>query len=306
MNDALNLEDPDGHTQILPALSPFSFCNQDELPWRVRLPTTAEWLEVPKCNPRVTYHEWGQILQQDWDHSQRWQDLWATLPPSLSPLPDHRFESDCSSGSTSSSVSSRSNRSGGSRHSNCSWQHFKESEGHMKINLPVFKDEDMKDAMTYQSWCWDLMVYHHTGCWDHTLLPYAINSLQGYPGELIRSLGTDITLDGILIILDEHYNNVKALGGLWAVNGWERDSVRLGVCLSRHLQILVASFPECFPPDHIAELKHDCFYGGLPKQFKGQHWWDDVLWLSPCGTRGWEGRGNGTISWPDCRQHNQA
>ena len=34
----------------------------------------------------------------------------------------------------------------------------------MKINLPVFKDEDMKDAITYQSWCWDLMVYHHTGC----------------------------------------------------------------------------------------------------------------------------------------------
>ena len=34
------------------------------------------------------------------------------------------------------------------------------------------------------------------------------------------------------------------------------------------LQILMASFPECFPPDHVAELKHDCFYGGLPKWFK--------------------------------------
>ena len=29
----------------------------------------------------------------------------------------------------------------------------------MKINLPVFKDEDKKDAITYQSWCWDLTVY---------------------------------------------------------------------------------------------------------------------------------------------------
>ena len=36
----------------------------------------------------------------------------------------------------------------------------------------------------------------------------------------------------------------------------------------RHLQILVASFLECFLPDHIAELKHDCFYGGLQKWFK--------------------------------------
>ena len=38
--------------------------------------------------------------------------------------------------------------------------------------------------------------------------------------------------------------------------------------LSRHLQVLIASFPEHFPLDHIAKLKHDCFYGGLPKRVK--------------------------------------
>ena len=41
-----------------------------------------------------------------------------------------------------------------------------------------------------------------------------------------------------------------------------------GVHLSRHLQILAASFPDCFPPDHVAELKRDGFYGGLPKRLK--------------------------------------
>ena len=41
-----------------------------------------------------------------------------------------------------------------------------------------------------------------------------------------------------------------------------------GVCLSRHLQILAVSFPDCFPPDCVAELKKDHFYGGIPKQFK--------------------------------------
>ena len=81
----------------------------------------------------------------------------------------------------------------------------------MKINLPVFKDEDTKDAVTYQSWCWDLTVYHHTGCWDHTLLPYIIHSLQGYQRDLVRSSGMDITLDDVITILVEHYNNVKAL-----------------------------------------------------------------------------------------------
>ena len=132
-------------------------------------------------------------------------------PPLPLPSPDHGFESDQRSPSTSSSVSSSSNSSGGSRHSHHgSWCH-RESRTNMKINLPVFKDEDTKYAITYQSWHWDLMVYHHTGCQDHTLLPCAICSLQGYPG---------------------------------------------------------ASFPECFPPGHIAKLKCDCFYGGLPKWLK--------------------------------------
>ena len=31
----------------------------------------------------------------------------------------------------------------------------------MKINLPIFKDEDTKDAVTYQSWRLDLTVYRH-------------------------------------------------------------------------------------------------------------------------------------------------
>ena len=52
-----------------------------------------------------------------------------------------------------------------------------EAKAHMKINLPIFKDEDAKDAVTYQSWRWDLMVYHCAGCQDHMLLPYAIQSL---------------------------------------------------------------------------------------------------------------------------------
>ena len=143
----------------------------------------------------------------------------------------------------------------------------------MKINLPIFKDEDTKDAVTYQSWSWDLTVYHCSGCQDCTLLPYTIQSLQGYPRELVRSLGMDITLDDVLTILDEHYNKVKAL------DAWNQELFQLqmadketvldwGVCLLRHLQVLAASFPECFPPDYMAKLKCDHFYGGLPKWLK--------------------------------------
>ena len=105
-------------------------------------------------------------------------------------------------------MSSRLDRSEGSWHSRHGRQH-QEDGAHMKINLPVFKDEDAKDMVTYQSWKWDLTMYQYVGCRDHTLLPYAIWSLQGYPGELVQSSGTDITLDDVLTILDKHYNNVK-------------------------------------------------------------------------------------------------
>ena len=140
----------------------------------------------------------------------------------------------------------------------------------MKINLPVFKDEDTKDAVTYQSWRWDLTVYRHAGCRDCTLLPYAIRSLQGYPGELVQSSGTDITLDDVLTILDKHYNNVKVLDvlnpELFQLQMADKETVSdWGVHLSRYLQILAASFPDCFLPEHVVELKRDCFYGGLPK-----------------------------------------
>ena len=38
--------------------------------------------------------------------------------------------------------------------------------------------------------------------------------------------------------------------------------------LSRHFQVLAASFPDYLPPDHVVEFKRDCFYGRLPKQLK--------------------------------------
>ena len=70
----------------------------------------------------------------------------------------------------------------------------------------------------------------------------------------------DIILDDVLTILDEHYNNMKALDAsnqelfqLWladkeTISGW-------GICLLRHLQVLAASFPDHFPLNCVAELK---------------------------------------------------
>ena len=75
-------------------------------------------------------------------------------------------------------------------------------------------------------------------------------------------MGTDIALDDILTMLDKHYNNVGALDALnqellWLCVGKREMVSDWGVCLSRHLQILAASFPEHFPLDCVAKLKQD-------------------------------------------------
>ena len=180
-----------------------------------------------------------------WERDQRPQSPWFP-----SPSPDQGFKSDRSLLSTMPSMSSRSDWSDSSRHSRQGRQH--QEEACMKINLPIFKNEDAKDAVTYQCWRWDLTMYQHAGCKDCTLLPYAIRSLQGYPGELVQSSGTDITLDDMLTILDEHYNNIEVLDML----GQELFQLQMadkeimsdwGIHLSRHLQVLATSFPDCFP-----------------------------------------------------------
>ena len=109
------------------------------------------------------------------DHNRCRRDQRPLSPQFPSPSLDWGFKSDRSSLLMASSMSFRTDRSDRSQDSWWGTWH-QEDRAHMKINLPVFKDEDAKDAVTYQSWRWDLMVYQHAGCRDHTLLPYAIRS----------------------------------------------------------------------------------------------------------------------------------
>ena len=189
--------------------------------------------------------------------------------PLSSPSLDCEVESDQSSASTSTLMSFRSNRSGGSRHSHHGQCH-REIEGHMKINLQVFKDEDMKDTspMKFCTWTW----------WCTTMLVVKITPLcYPLPTRLPGRIGEKFQ--------DRHHLRWCAChtgwtlqqcqgpicfepGALSTANGQKRDGIGWGVHLLRHLQVLAVSFPECFPPDHSAELKHDHFYGGQPKRIK--------------------------------------
>ena len=197
---------PHSH-QVIPKT--FRFCGRDESPQEERSHSTNEHIKESGSGHQPSHHR----PQQVWDHGPQQLDHWVVQPLAHPPSLDHGFKSDMSLASMASSVLSWSDRLEGSQCPHHG-QHCRETRGNMKINLPVFKDEDMKDTVASQSWHWDLTVYQCARCQDHTLLPYTIHSLQGYPGELVRSSGMDITLDDVLTILDEHYNNVKALDAL--------------------------------------------------------------------------------------------
>ena len=85
------------------------------------------------------------------EHNRHWRDQRPPSPQLPSPFPDCGFESDWSSLSMASSMSSRSDWSDRSRCSRQGRWHLEEGVC-MKINLPIFKDKDAKDAVTYQSW----------------------------------------------------------------------------------------------------------------------------------------------------------
>ena len=124
-------------------------------------------------------------------HSRRWRDQWPQSPWFPSPSPDCGFESDRSSISTASLMSSQLDHSDRSR---CSRWGRRHREG------------------------------KHLMLWIKSCFRW---------GWLIRE----------------------------TVSDW-------GVHLSRHLQILAVSLLDHFPQDHVAELKRDHFYGGLPKWLK--------------------------------------
>ena len=84
----------------------------------------------------------------------------------------------------------------------------------VKVKFLIFKDEKTKDAVTYCSWWQDIAIFCCLCWYDHHLLPYIFWSLQGFLGDLARSLGKDATLTVILQMLDEHYGVVMTVDAL--------------------------------------------------------------------------------------------
>ena len=130
----------------------------------------------------------------------------------------------------------------------------------VKVNLPIFKDEKTKDAVTKHSWQWGTAIFICSGWNDQHLLPYVFWSLQGFPGDLARSLGEDATFSDILQMLDEHYRIVLMFEALCKElyslkQGSGENVATFGVCLSQQVQILQSEYPGRIQQEHVEEMK---------------------------------------------------
>ena len=139
--------------------------------------------------------------------------------------------------------------------------------------MPIFKDEKTKDAVTYHSWQWDIAIFCCLGWDDQHLLPYVFWSLQGFPGDLARSLGEDATLNDILQMLDKHYGIVMTFNTLskelyYLKQGSGENITEFGVHISQQVQIVQSEYLGTIQQEHIEEMKQDHFYEGLSPKYQ--------------------------------------
>ena len=143
----------------------------------------------------------------------------------------------------------------------------------VKVNLPVFKDEKSKDAVTFWSWWWDVAIFHWCGWDDQHLLPHVFYSLQGFPGNLARSLGKDATLNEIMQMLDKHYCVIMTFDALSKElysfrQGSSKNKAEFRVHLLQQVQILQSEYPQRIQPEHMEEMKCGCFYEGINSKYQ--------------------------------------
>ena len=117
-----------------------------------------------------------------------------------------------------------------------------------------------------------MFVFCHSSWDDCHLLPYVFRSLQGFLGDLARTLGEDATLGNVLQMLDKHYGVMMTFNALskelYSLKQEKRENVaEFGVHLSQQVQILQMEYSSRIQQEHVGEVKQDCFYKGLSPEY---------------------------------------
>ena len=142
----------------------------------------------------------------------------------------------------------------------------------VKVNLPIFKDIKMKDAVTYCSWWGDMAMFLSVRFGSSTFAAIHFPLIARISRQLGLELGKHATLNDMLQMLDKHYGVIMAFNTLSKElyslkQGLGEEIAEFGVCLSQQVQILQLEYTGKIWPEHMVEMKHDCFYEGLNPEY---------------------------------------
>ena len=198
-------------------------------------------------------------------------------------------ESDDSQASSRSTMSSRSRTSRTSSHrgehsesgasgrssSTHSYHSQEKDPHHGKIELPVFNGDDGSDpsSVSYRTWRFDVEIFRMNDCKEKELLPRVILSLRGQPGEMIRALGTNSTLEQVLSVLDGYYGDVLTADGLvqelYSISQRSGETAsNFGMRIERVVAVISRLFPEEIPPETKGIKIRERFFAGLKAEYK--------------------------------------
>ena len=239
--------------------------------WMQGLEKDASGVEVRNGNVSNHGIEWRNTHSQYVGRGRRWHRRQGT-PWLLR---------DTSSGSSSSGGGSCNEGSDQSSHQSTmmrgSWEGSQAGRAarglKVKVSLPIFEDEKTKDAVSYHLWWWDITIFCCLGWDDQHLLLYIFWSLQGFPGDLVWSLGEDATLINVYQMLYEHYSVVMLFDALHKElfslkQGSGENVAEFRVCLSQQVQILQSEYQGRIRQECIEEMKQDHLYEGQNPKYQ--------------------------------------
>ena len=182
--------------------------------------------------------------------------------------------SDTASTRTGSIASSRHNRRRDNANQHRGGPAFGPGEqGKWKLRVFAGDSNTHPDSVSYRTWRFQVAVYQRRGARDADLLPRIINSLRGAPGEMLASLGVDVTVDAILQTLDNYYGNALSFDALatemYSMSQMENETAG---DYSTRVKDVVAFISELFPvqlpPETIPARLRERFYFGLRPKYR--------------------------------------
>ena len=113
------------------------------------------------------------------------------------------------------------------------------------------------------------MRYLQAGPYNPNSLRYEVlKSLTGVPGNRVRTLAEDATVNDMIMSLDELYGTIMTFGALFIRLCAVRQRLKEAVIdydsrLARAFAILRHEFPDRYRQDHVEDKKGDLFFEGL-------------------------------------------